>query len=152
MEGASKNMKSPLRLWSYADKYGGFYLQRSFNMKTILVVDDDFSMRRGMAIMLQGQGYEVAEASDGAQALQLLIQKPVALAIVDLFLPGRDGIELAEEIGKRSPGTQILLITAYGEHERAQEAQVIYKQNFLEKSSLSQTLSKKVQEILDAPS
>jgi DNA-binding NtrC family response regulator len=117
-------------------------------MKCILVVDDDFSMRRAMAIMLQGQGYEVAEANDGIQALQMLSQKSIDLAIVDLFLPGRDGIEVAEEIGKRSPHTQILLLTAYGEHARAKEAQQIFKKNYLEKSSLSRELSKKVQEIL----
>ena len=118
-------------------------------MKSILVVDDDFSMRRGMAIMLQGQGYEVAEASDGMQALQILSQKPIALAIVDLFLPGRDGIEVAEEIGGRSPHTQILLLTAYGEHERAKVAKEIFKKNYLEKASISLVLSKRVQEILD---
>lgn len=118
-------------------------------MKSILVVDDDFSMRRAMAIMLQGQGYEVVEAQDGIQALEIVDQKPFALAIVDLFLPGRDGIEVAEELGKRSPHTQILLLTAYGEHSRAKEAQQIFKKNYLEKSSVSRALSKKVQEILD---
>lgn len=106
-------------------------------------------MRRGMAIMLQGQGYEVTEASDGIQALQVLSQKPIALAIVDLFLPDRDGIEVAEEIGNQSPHTKILLLTAYGEHALAKEAQQIFKKNYLEKSSLSQVLSKRVQEILD---
>ncbi len=117
-------------------------------MKSILVIDDDFAMRRGIALMLQGQGYEVLEASDGTQALQVLNAKSIALAIVDLFLPGRDGIAVAEDIGERSPPTKILLLTAYGEHSRAREAQQIFKKNYLEKISLEENLAKKVQEIL----
>lgn len=98
--------------------------------------------------MLQGQGYEVFEASDGAQALQMLGEKSVALAIVDLFLSGHDGIEVAEEIRKRSPSTKILLLTAYGEHGRAKTAREIFKENYLEKASLEERLAKKAQEIL----
>ena len=120
-------------------------------MKSILVIDDDFAMRRGIALMLQGQGYEVSEAGDGIQALQLLGERLFDLAIVDLFLPGRDGLALAEEIGKRSPPTKILLLTAYGEHERAKTAQQIFKENYLEKTTLDQVLVSKVQEILLRP-
>lgn len=98
--------------------------------------------------MLQGQGYEVFEACDGAQALQVLNENAIALAIVDLFLPGRDGIEVAAEIGNRSPSTKILLVTAYGEHVRAQEAEKIFKENYLEKTFLEQALLKKVHGIL----
>ncbi len=101
--------------------------------------------------MLQGQGYQIFEASDGVQALQVLSANSIDLAIVDLFLPGRDGILLAEEIGKHSPVTKILLLTAYGEHERAKTAQQIFKEGYLEKSDLERTLIKKAQEILQSP-
>jgi len=117
-------------------------------VKSILVVDDNFAMRRGMALMLQGEGYEVFEAGDGRQALQALGEKPVDLVILDLFLPGRDGIEIAQEIGAGSSHTKILLLTAYGDHERAKEAQQIFKENYLEKTSLEQTLPEKVRELL----
>lgn len=49
--------------------------------------------------MLQGEGYEVFEASDGMQALQMLSEKPVDLAIVDLFLPGVTGSRLLRKFG-----------------------------------------------------
>lgn len=98
--------------------------------------------------MLSGQGYEIFEVSDGMQALLALNEKPIDLAIVDLFLPGRDGIELAEEMGKQRPSIKILLLTAYGEHPRAKEAEQIFKENYLEKTALEQTLLKKVQAIL----
>ncbi len=98
--------------------------------------------------MLQGEGYLVFEASDEMQALQVLSERLIDLAIVDLFLPGRDGIEIAEEICKRSPSTKILLLTAYGEHGRAKTAREIFKENYLEKASLEERLTKKAQEIL----
>ena len=117
-------------------------------MKSILVIDDDFAMRRGIALMLQGEGFQVYDAGDGTQALQRLAENTIDLAIIDLFLPGRDGIEIAEEIGKQSPGTRILILTAYREHARAKEAEKIFQDNFLEKTALEQNLLKKVQEIL----
>lgn len=119
-----------------------------FVMKSILVIDDDFAMRRGIALMLQGEGFQVYDASDGTQALQILTQNAIDLAIVDLFLPGRDGIEVAGEIRKRSPTTKIILLTAYGEHPRAKEARQIFKANYLEKTALVQNLLKTVQKIL----
>lgn len=117
-------------------------------MKSILVIDDDFAMRRGIALMLKGLGYDVREAGDGAQGLHLLDEKSVDLAIVDLFLPGEDGLHVAEEIGHQSPGTKILLLTAHGEHPRAREARRLFQENYLEKSSLSLVLAKKVEELL----
>jgi CheY-like chemotaxis protein len=123
-------------------------MQKGLDVKSILVVDDDFAMRRGIALMLQGEGYEVFEAGDGRQALQALGEKPIDLVILDLFLPGRDGVEIAREIRGRFFHTKILLLTAYGEHQRAKEAQQIFQENYLEKTSLERTLLEKVREIL----
>jgi len=117
-------------------------------VKSILVVDDNFAMRRGIALMLQGEGYEVSEAGDGKQALQALGEKRIDLVILDLFLPGRDGIEIAREIGAGFPHIKILLLTAYGDHQRAKEAQQIFKENYLEKTALEQTLPGKIKAIL----
>ena len=124
--------------------------QKGLDVKSILVVDDDFAMRRGIALMLQGEGYEIFEAGDGRQALQALGENPVDLVILDLFLPGRDGIEIAQEIGAGSFHAKILLLTAYGDHARAKKAQQIFKENYLEKISLEQTLPGKVREVLKA--
>jgi len=117
-------------------------------MKSILVIDDDFAMRRGIALMLQGEGFQVYDASDETQALQMLAQNAIDLVIVDLFLPGHDGIEVAAEIGRRSPSTKILLVTAHGEHPRARGAKRIFKENYLEKTALQQDLLTKVQKLL----
>ncbi len=98
--------------------------------------------------MLQGEGFQVYDASDGTQALQRLAQNAIDLAIVDLFLPMHDGIEVAAEIGRRSPSTRILLVTAYGEHPRAREAEKIFKENYLEKIALEQSLIQKIRHVL----
>ncbi|MFQ5651285.1 MAG: response regulator [bacterium] len=119
-------------------------------MQTILVVDDDFAMRRGIALTLRGDGYTVFEAEDSTTALQLLHENSIELAVVDLFLLGRDGLELAESLLKLSPPTKILMVTAHGEHERAKEAQDQFGENFLDKSQLDKLLLKKVQRLFES--
>ena len=94
--------------------------------------------------MLQREGYSVIEAPDGAKALTLLADNGIDLVILDLFLPSRDGLEIAEEIRKCSPCRQILIITAHVEDQRAQEARKIFGDNFIEKSHLEQVLVRTV--------
>ncbi|MFH1942622.1 MAG: response regulator, partial [bacterium] len=95
-----------------------------------------------------GRGCPVFEATDGIQALQMLDQLSIYLAVVDLFLPGKDGIEIAKEIGRKSPMTHLLLLTVYGDHERALEARRIFGSNFFNKKQVSDHLVNRVQEIL----
>ncbi len=115
------------------------------DLQTILVVDDDFAMRKGIALMLQRHGYSVIEAADGAKALALVADHAIDLAILDLFLPGQDGLEVAEEIRKHDPGRPIVVITAHAEHQKAQKARKEFGHNFIEKSRLEQVLVRTVQ-------
>ena len=119
------------------------------NLKTILVVDDDFAMRRGIALTLRGEGYTVFEAEDATTALPILNEHTIDLSVVDLFLPGRDGLELAEKLRELSPSTKILLVTAHRDHARAKEAQDKFGENFLHKSQLDKLLLKKVQRLCE---
>jgi len=116
------------------------------NLQTILVVDDDFAMRRGIALTLRGEGYSVFEAEDATTAVQLLNENSIDLSVVDLFLPGRDGLEFAEKLRALSPPTKILLVTAHSDHARAKEARDKFGENFLHKSQLDKLLRKKVSE------
>jgi len=68
---------------------------------------------------------------------------------MDLFLPGRDGLELAEKLRELSPPTKILLVTAHSDHARAKEAQDKFGENFLHKSQLDKLLLKKVQRLCE---
>gem|GEM_PF-1855190 len=118
-------------------------------MKTILVIDDDFAMRRGIAFMLKREGYEVLEAENDIRALTVLGKRIIDLTIVDLFLAGKNGLDLAEKIKRSNPHSKLLIVTAYGEHVRAMQARKLYKENFLDKTNLEKILINKVRKILN---
>ncbi len=117
-------------------------------MQSILVVDDDYAMRRGIALMLRGEGYDVFEAEDGARASQIVGERPIDLAIIDLFLGQEDGVHVAESVLQNRPDAEVLILTAHGDHKRAKAARKIFKEHFLEKSSLDQKLLKKIEYLL----
>lgn len=68
----------------------------------ILLVEDDRRLRRGTALALEQEGFEVFEAPDADVALRLLTEQSPDLAILDVMLPGRDGFELCREVRKTS--------------------------------------------------
>jgi two-component system KDP operon response regulator KdpE len=114
-------------------------------MQSILVVDDDFAMRRGIALMLRGAGYRVFEAEDRSRAALVLGEHTIDLAVIDLFLDRDDGVLVAEFVQQKNPDTKVLILTANVDHERAQAAQRLFGECFLEKSSLEQWLLKRIE-------
>ncbi|HEX5557757.1 MAG TPA: response regulator transcription factor [Gaiellales bacterium] len=80
----------------------------------ILVVDDDANTRRMLRSYLRNAGFAVAEAGTGDEALQVLQDGGVDAALVDVMLPGIDGLELVRRI-RASSAVPIILITARGE-------------------------------------
>ncbi len=89
---------------------------------TILVVDDDASLRRVTQVQLQQAGYRVEAAPSGQQALDVLESRTVDLVLTDLKMPGMSGIELLRAVHERQPDTMVVLMTAYGTIETAVEA------------------------------
>ncbi len=82
--------------------------------RRILIVDDEPSIRHMLKQVLLEEGYGAVAAGSALEALEQLVDEPVDLAIVDLLLPGANGLELAEAIRMLDPGTPVILITAYG--------------------------------------
>ena len=80
----------------------------------VLIVDDEPSIRHMLKQVFEDEGYEVQAAGAALEALEKLQDAPVHVAIVDLLLPGVNGLELAEAIRMLDPGTPVILITAYG--------------------------------------
>jgi CheY-like chemotaxis protein len=80
--------------------------------KRILVVEDEAILRKNFCLVLGYEGYEVHEATNGAQAIELLDQHDFDLVISDLVMPQLDGLKLAERVQTRSPQTPIILVTA----------------------------------------
>lgn len=81
---------------------------------TILVVDDEDRIRRLLRMYLEREGYEIEEAEDGETALEKALAKNYDLIILDLMLPGMDGIDVCTEIRKKK-ATPIIMLTARGE-------------------------------------
>src|SRR5439155_4060653 len=86
---------------------------------TVLVVDDEEQIRNTLRGVLADEGFEVIEAADGRQALDLLQRTPPRLAIVDVWMPEVDGIELVERMRMQSPGVPIIVISGHGTIEPA---------------------------------
>lgn len=85
---------------------------------TILLVDDEPSVLRSTARILERDGYRVFEASDGPQALDLWRNNSgeIDLLITDFRMPGMNGLELATAIDAISPGVEVIFISAYPGH------------------------------------
>ncbi len=89
----------------------------------VMVVDDEAVARISLAEILRLEGYHVATAASGEEALSLLSKSgPFDMMVLDLKMPGMDGIEVTKEVQEESPGTVIILLTAFGTLETAIEA------------------------------
>jgi CheY-like chemotaxis protein len=88
----------------------------------ILVVDDDRDICHNVSDILTDLGYAVDAAHDGLSALELVRQRPYDVALLDLKMPGMDGLTLYREIKKQRAGTVSLLVTAYASQSIAEEA------------------------------
>src|SRR5512142_837898 len=80
----------------------------------VLGVDDEAIMRESLRDWLTDAGHDVLTAEDGNQALEIIQKENPAVAVIDLVLPGTDGVELLKKAKKVSPNLQVIIITAYG--------------------------------------
>jgi two-component system response regulator PilR (NtrC family) len=91
-------------------------------MASILVVDDEQSMREFLEILLQKQGHEVLVASDVKGALARAAQTPLDLVLTDLRLGRESGIEILKQVKASSPATEVVMVTAFATTENAIQA------------------------------
>ncbi|MTD92755.1 response regulator [Hyphomicrobium sp. xq] len=82
--------------------------------QTILIVDDEPEVRTLLRTGLEGEGFAVAEAADGREAMALLDQLPVSLVTLDLKLGGEDGLKVAREL-RAARNTPMIMITGKGD-------------------------------------
>jgi DNA-binding NtrC family response regulator len=88
----------------------------------ILVVDDDPDIREVLADRLDSLGYRVLTAANGVEGLEVFERQSPHLVLLDIEMPGMNGLEMLAEIRKREHDTAVIMITAYGTIERAVEA------------------------------
>lgn len=99
----------------------------------VLIVDDEKAICASLEGILSDEGYEVSSANDGDQALKALEEDDPDLVLLDIWMPGRDGMEVLELIKKRSPGLPVIMISGHGTVETAVRATKLGAFDFIEK-------------------
>lgn len=83
-------------------------------MALILIIDDEPQIRSMLKLMLERDGYEVAEAPDGREGIKIHRQNPADLIITDLIMPNKDGIGMIIELKKEFPDVKIIAMSGGG--------------------------------------
>ncbi|MFC5466469.1 response regulator [Lederbergia graminis] len=83
----------------------------------VLIVDDQFGIRVLLNEILQREGYDLYQAANGLQALAITKKQSPDLVLLDMKIPGMDGLEILEEMKKINPDIRVIIMTAYGELE-----------------------------------
>ena len=91
-------------------------------MNTILVIDDDDQLRISFCKLLREENYSVLGAASGESGIEIVTQQPLDLVILDMRLPGMDGMETFKQIKKKDPKLPVIIVTAFGTTETAIEA------------------------------
>src|SRR5450830_317322 len=99
----------------------------------ILVVDDEEVVRLSYLKTLSGQHYNVDVVADGKDALQMMSQQPFDVVLLDLRMPGIDGMTVLKTIKEKWPESEVIIITGYPAVESAKEAVALGAYDYLAK-------------------
>jgi CheY-like chemotaxis protein len=117
---------------------------------TILIVEDDDTLRNLLHRVLEGNGFSVLPAADGAEALRVCQQTDgtIDLVVTDIVMPRLNGLELSERIRASRPETKILFITGFGDQFPELRELIKYGANIVQKPFLPSELLRKVEDAL----
>ncbi len=120
--------------------------------ETILLVEDENTVRTVAARVLLNQGYAIHEASNGEEALALLekLDGRVDLVLTDVVMPEMGGIELTGRLAQKWPRLKVVYMSGYAEGDKLQYGPPEFEQSFLPKPFSAESLILKVRELLDA--
>ena len=102
-------------------------------MPTVLIVDDEASIRRTIREILEYEDYEVDEAEDGEEALEKIRDTPYDLVLLDVKMPKVDGMEVLKTIAEETPEIPVVMVSGHGTIETAVEATKLGAFDFIEK-------------------
>jgi len=119
------------------------------NKENILVVDDETSMREFLGVLLSKQGYKVADAKNGSQALKMIQKINYDLILTDIRLGDITGLEVLREAKKKNPDTVVIMISAYSTTEIAVEAMNEGAYDFVPKPFDNNELKQTIQRALE---
>ena len=102
---------------------------------SILVIDDEEIVRRSYARILGEMDCEAQAAADGEQALRAMEQQPFDVVLLDLRMPGAQGMEVLKAIKHRWPASEVVIVTGYPSVESAKEALQLGAYDYLAKQA-----------------
>jgi two-component system nitrogen regulation response regulator NtrX len=100
---------------------------------TVIIVDDEASIRQSLGNALEDEGFRVRAVGDGEKALEAIRDDDLDLVLLDIWLPGRDGIEVLEQIKKERPDLPVIMISGHGTVETAVRSTKLGAFDFIEK-------------------
>src|SRR5206468_11937771 len=107
----------------------------------ILIVDDEPAIQSTLRGVLEDEGYRVSAVGTGDDAVALLADETPDLVFLDIWMPGRDGLETLAEMKRLRPGATVVMISGHGTIETAVKAPRLGAYDFIEKPlSLEKTL------------
>src|SRR5580698_4694621 len=99
----------------------------------ILIIDDESAIRESLETLLALEGYTIELAINGEEGLDRIEHNYYDLVLLDLALPGKNGLEILHLIRERQPALPVIMITAYGKVDNVVEAIRTGAQNFVQK-------------------
>jgi FixJ family two-component response regulator len=117
--------------------------------KPVLVVDDEKNIRRTLSLTIEPMGFEVRAVGSGEEALAALNEQDFGLLLLDLRMPGMDGMEVLRQVRALRPDIRVVIITAHGSIDSAVEAMKLGAVDFLQKPFDPQEIRDLVQRLLD---
>lgn len=91
-------------------------------MRKLLIVDDQIGIRMLLLEVFSTEGYETFQAANGTKALQIVKESVPDLVLLDMKIPGMDGLEILKRIKQMHKDIKVIMMTAYGELEMINEA------------------------------
>jgi two-component system KDP operon response regulator KdpE len=113
----------------------------------ILVIDDEPQIRRSLQVNLEGKGYAVATAADAEQALQAIANRAPDVIVLDLLMPGMDGIALTRRIREHST-VPIIVLSAIGDERKKVEALELGADDYVTKPFSTEELLARIRSVL----
>jgi serine/threonine protein kinase len=111
---------------------------------TILIVDDEPFIRKSVRELLEDEGYTVTEAGNSSGAMKILEDREIDIVLMDIQMPGTDGMETLKTMAQKHPGVDTIMISGHGNIETAVEALKFGANDFLEKPFSSVKLKEAV--------
>ena len=102
-------------------------------MRKILIVDDQPGIRLLLNEVFKKEGYTPLLAANGMEALKIVEEELVDCVLLDMKIPGMNGLEILQHLKEKNEGTPVIMMTAYGEQELIDEAMKLGASNYFTK-------------------